>query len=147
MMSITAAPAFAAAVATPFARCEGAIISAGTPTVAAISSECDVDFDALMDRVRHVAAALVATMPSDADVADQVIRAALDAGGLPGWSSLPMCEYVAISMLDEQRRSRRKQRRHSANATSGNTYMRLFGIGLDIAVLVDAFIVRAVRHP
>jgi 3-methyladenine DNA glycosylase AlkC len=56
---------------------------------------------ALMDRVRHIAAALVTTMPSDTDDADRVIRAALDAGGLQGWSSLPICEYVSISMLDE----------------------------------------------
>lgn len=56
---------------------------------------------ALTDRVRHIAAALVATMPSDVDDADRAIRAALDAGGLAGWSSWPVCEYVAITMLDE----------------------------------------------
>ena len=52
-------------------------------------------------RIRHIAAALVECMPPDAQDGARVIRSALAVGGLRGWASLPVDEYVAAAMIDQ----------------------------------------------
>ena len=60
-----------------------------------------LDAFAMKARIRHIAAALAACMPDDAHDAADVVRAALAADGLDGWASLPVDEYVAVTMIDE----------------------------------------------
>lgn len=55
----------------------------------------------LKARVELIAQALGATMPDKPVDADRVVRSALDAGGLEGWSSLPVNSYVASSMIGQ----------------------------------------------
>ncbi|GAA5089798.1 DNA alkylation repair protein [Nocardia iowensis] len=57
----------------------------------------ELELKARMDRI---AGALSATMPASREEADQLIRAALDNGGLEGWASMPVNAYVASAMLD-----------------------------------------------
>lgn len=54
----------------------------------------------LMGRMDWIARALAETMPPLADDAEQIIRGALDDGGLQGWASMPVNAYVASAMLD-----------------------------------------------
>lgn len=54
----------------------------------------------LKARIALVADALVATMPDDLTIAGDAVRAAVAAGGLPGWASLTVAEYVTAAMLD-----------------------------------------------
>jgi DNA alkylation repair enzyme len=51
-------------------------------------------------RIDWIAQALTEALPPTAEDADQVIRGALEAGGLGGWASLPVNAYVALAMLD-----------------------------------------------
>lgn len=53
----------------------------------------------VMARVDHVGAALAATMPTDPEMSAHIIRAAVAAGGLPGWASLPVNDYIAKTMV------------------------------------------------
>ena len=53
----------------------------------------------LMARVNWIASALAQTMPPP-DQADQIIRTALDNGGLHGWASMPVNAYISSAMLD-----------------------------------------------
>lgn len=52
-------------------------------------------------RIQQIAQALCASMPADLDVADEVIRRVLAGGGMQGWASLPVNEYVAVAMLGQ----------------------------------------------
>ncbi|SJM71452.1 DNA alkylation repair protein [Gulosibacter sp. 10] len=54
----------------------------------------------LKARIGLIARALAASMPASPEEADRTIRAALDGGGLHGWASMPVDEYVATAMLD-----------------------------------------------
>ena len=51
-------------------------------------------------RTMHIARALGQTLPKDPHQAAARIRRALAAGGLDGWDSMPVNEYVASDMLD-----------------------------------------------
>ncbi|KIA63389.1 DNA alkylation repair protein [Nocardia vulneris] len=51
-------------------------------------------------RIDRIAGALSATMPPRPEDADQLIRAAVDDGGIQGWASIPVNAYVASAMLD-----------------------------------------------
>lgn len=50
-------------------------------------------------RIKQIAQALRTSMPAEPHAADEVIRRALAQGGLQGWASLPVNEYVADVML------------------------------------------------
>ena len=54
----------------------------------------------LKERVQLISDALEATMPGDPTDAARVIRSVLDAGGLQGWSSLPVNSFIASAMID-----------------------------------------------
>lgn len=59
----------------------------------------------LTQRIDLIAGALVATMPTDLDEADAVIRDVLESDGVQGWASLPVAVYVAKAMIDAPNRA------------------------------------------
>lgn len=55
----------------------------------------------LKARISHIGAALQGSLPTSTDELASAVRAARATGLLDGWATLPVCEVVSDSMLDE----------------------------------------------
>ncbi len=89
-------PALVARLATSFGGTTG--FDAAQFEDAAVDGLDDLE---LKERISHIAGALSEALPSNTAPLSAAIRRAQASGGLDGWASLPVCEVVATTLLDE----------------------------------------------